>query len=128
MKKNNLVTNTHKWLDHGWMPGLTCWFAQRIAMVSNVVGVNEEVDPTLIIKRLKAENKELKDQLKLLSGEEEREITESEIDRLRGQVMTYCEARGPDAELDLGAGPDKYCSPRHPTHFEPSSLESHDIL
>ena len=31
-----------------------CGFAQRIAMVSNAVGINEEVDPTLIIKRLKA--------------------------------------------------------------------------
>ena len=83
----------------------TCRFAQRIAMVSNVVGINEEVDPTLIIKRLKAENRELKDELKLLRGENDDrgDLTESEIERLRGQVKAYCQARGPEAELDVGA-------------------------
>jgi hypothetical protein len=29
---------------------------------------------------------------------------------------------------DSRAGPDKYCSPRHPTHFEPSFLEVNAIL
>jgi|AntAceMinimDraft_1070359.scaffolds.fasta_scaffold13612_3 kinesin family protein 6/9 len=85
----------------------TCRFAQRIAMVSNAVGINEEVDPTLIIKRLKTENRELKDELKLLRGENDDrgDLTESEVERLRGQVTAYCQARGPgdDAELDVGA-------------------------
>jgi kinesin family protein 6/9 len=82
----------------------TCRFAQRIAMVSNAVGINEEVDPTLIIKRLKTENRELKDELKLLRGENDDrgDLTESEIERLRGQVTAYCQARGPEADLDVG--------------------------
>jgi kinesin family protein 6/9 len=33
----------------------TCRFAQRVACVSNAVKVNEEVDPQLIIRRLKKE-------------------------------------------------------------------------
>ena len=44
----------------------TCRFAQRVAMVSNAVALNEEVDPTLIIKRLKQEVRDLKDEIKLL--------------------------------------------------------------
>ena len=31
-------------------------------------------------------------------------------------------------ELAAQVGPDDYCSPRHPTHFEPSFLESDDFL
>ena len=38
----------------------TCRFAQRVACVANAVALNEEVDPTLIIRRLKAEVRTLK--------------------------------------------------------------------
>jgi hypothetical protein len=44
----------------------TCRFAQRVAMVSNTATVNEETDPTLVIKALKQQVRELKDQVKLL--------------------------------------------------------------
>ena len=103
--KTVMVATASPQADHLDESISTCRFAQRIAMVSNAVGINEEVDPTLIIKRLKAENRELKDELKLLRGENDDrgDLTESEIDRLRGQVTAYCQARGPDAELELGA-------------------------
>ena len=42
----------------------TCRFAQRVAMVANAVVVNEEVDPNLVIKRLKQEVRELKDEIR----------------------------------------------------------------
>lgn len=38
----------------------TCRFAQRVAMVSNSVSLNEELDPTLMIRRLKGEIKSLR--------------------------------------------------------------------
>ena len=44
----------------------TCRFAQRVAMISNKVSVNEEQDPTLIIRRLKQENRDLKDEIRML--------------------------------------------------------------
>ena len=50
----------------------TCRFAQRIACVANELEVNEELDPNLVIKRLKQENRELRDELRLLRGENDR--------------------------------------------------------
>lgn len=38
----------------------TCRFAQRVAMIENTVIVNEEVDPKLLVKRLKQEIRMLK--------------------------------------------------------------------
>ena len=38
----------------------TCRFAQRVAMVTNSVSKNEEVDPQLVIKRLKDQLAELR--------------------------------------------------------------------
>ncbi len=38
-------------------------FAQRVAMVRNVVQLNEEVDPSLVIRRLKQEIRDLRDQV-----------------------------------------------------------------
>jgi kinesin family protein 6/9 len=38
----------------------TCRFAQRVAQISNQVYVNEELDPVLVIRRLKQEIRDLK--------------------------------------------------------------------
>ncbi|KAJ1473474.1 Kif6 type kinesin-like protein, partial [Baffinella frigidus] len=46
----------------------TCRFAQRVAMVSNAVKVNEEVDPQLVIRRLKKEVVDLREEIALLKG------------------------------------------------------------
>lgn len=51
-------------------PTGTCRFAGRVAMVSNSVQVNEEVDPVMIVRRLKAEIIELKEEIALLRGGE----------------------------------------------------------
>ena len=67
----------------------TCRFAERVAMVRNVVAVNEEVDPTLVIRRLKVEIRDLKEEVRLLRGEDEQRgaLTPDEIIRLQKQVM-----------------------------------------
>lgn len=80
----------------------TCRFAQRIACVANELEVNEELDPNLVIKRLKLENRELRDELRLLRGENDRrgDLTESEIDRLRAEVDAYCRAGGGGGDGD----------------------------
>ena len=41
----------------------TCRFSQRVAMVSNRMEINEEVDPKLLVARLKSELRELKESL-----------------------------------------------------------------
>jgi hypothetical protein len=47
----------------------TCRFAQRVAMIKNDAIVNEEVDPALIIRRLRGEIAELKAEVGLPKAE-----------------------------------------------------------
>lgn len=62
----------------------TCRFAQRVAMVSNQVVVNEELDPGLVIRRLKQEVKDLRDELRMARGEDQRgPLTQEETNHLR---------------------------------------------
>jgi kinesin family member 6/9 len=83
----------------------TCRFAQRVAMVSNNISVNEETDPALVIQRLKQEVRELKLELQLLQGGEELRgpLTPGELDRLRSDVDAYIRNGSPSATLDVGA-------------------------
>ncbi|PNW88606.1 hypothetical protein CHLRE_01g036800v5 [Chlamydomonas reinhardtii] len=82
----------------------TCRFAQRVAMVRNTVLLNEELDPSLIIRRLKQELRDLKEEVKMLRGEEEERgpLTPDELVRLQGQVETYVADNSPEASLNLG--------------------------
>mmetsp|Transcript_2784 Transcript_2784/g.9791 ORF Transcript_2784/g.9791 Transcript_2784/m.9791 type:complete len:822 (+) Transcript_2784:575-3040(+) len=85
----------------------TCRFAQRVAMISNVVQVNEEMDPASVIKRLKQEVRELKEEIRLLKGEDEDAdrgpLTEGEKDRIAKQVAAYVEDNDPEASLSVGS-------------------------
>eukprot|EP00877_Chromochloris_zofingiensis_P015099 jgi/Chrzof1/9843/Cz04g18020.t1 len=81
----------------------TCRFAQRVAMVKNQVSINEEVDPAAIIKRLKQEVGELRDEVRMLKGggPERGPLTPDELQRLAQQVKMYCADDSPDASLSL---------------------------
>ncbi|KAG8549897.1 hypothetical protein GDO81_019241, partial [Engystomops pustulosus] len=60
----------------------TCRFAQRVALIKNEAVLNEEVDPQLMIGRLKKEVQALKDEIALLSGEQRTaELTPEETQR-----------------------------------------------
>eukprot|EP00873_Tetraselmis_striata_P011712 jgi/Tetstr1/431976/TSEL_021453.t1 len=82
----------------------TCRFAQRVAMVSNKVMVNEELDPSLVIKRLKAEIKDLKEEIRIINGGEEERgpLTPDELERMRGTIIAFCQDPHPDAVLSVG--------------------------
>jgi len=41
----------------------TCNFAQRVALIKNVAQINEDVDPELVIRRLKAELSQLREEV-----------------------------------------------------------------
>ncbi|CAK9878780.1 unnamed protein product [Sphagnum jensenii] len=83
----------------------TCRFAQRVAMVSNEVILNEEVDPNLVIKRLKQEIHELKEELMLLRGENEERppLTTDECEIIDRQVVAFINDTNPNASLQCGA-------------------------
>ncbi|CAH2327169.1 kinesin KIF6 [Pelobates cultripes] len=58
----------------------TCRFAQRVALIKNEATLNEEIDPQLMIVRLKKEIQALKDELSLITGEQRtEELTHDEI-------------------------------------------------
>ena len=96
----------------------TCRFAQRVARVSNVAIVNEEVDPTLVIKRLKNEVRLLKEQVAFLKsnrrgsdendgdddGDDEKELTTTERNHLRRRLEAFVDDRNMNARLTLGSG------------------------
>jgi len=83
----------------------TCRFAQRVALIKNEALVNEELDPKLIISRLKREIDELKNQISMGSGEvDTSELTNTEIDKIKVQVQRYLDDRDIDAPvLNVGA-------------------------
>jgi kinesin family member 6/9 len=70
----------------------TCRFAMRVAQIKNVVSVNEEVDPSMVIARLKKEVATLKAELRLLKGNENDDddaLTESERLRVHAAVDAW---------------------------------------
>jgi len=72
----------------------TCRFAQRVAMIKNTAIINEELDPKLVIKRLKAEIADLKDQIKELSGgETEEDVSPEEYEKCKNIVRDYIDDR-----------------------------------
>ncbi|XP_028398653.1 kinesin-like protein KIF6 isoform X1 [Dendronephthya gigantea] len=82
----------------------TCRFAQRVAMIKNDAVLNEEIDPKLMIIKLKQEIQQLKDELSMSSGMEYKgELTEEEIERLKYMIKTYIEDKDPESSLLVGA-------------------------
>jgi kinesin family protein 6/9 len=61
----------------------TCRFSQRVALIKNEALVNEELDPKLIIIRLKREIEELKNQITISTGSsfQNEDLTNTEIDK-----------------------------------------------
>ena len=81
----------------------TCHFAQRVALVKNSAIVNEELEPELIILRLKAELKRVREEVKFLKGEngEGDNLSVEENEDLAERVKAYV-AGGENAELNIG--------------------------
>lgn len=83
----------------------TCRFAQRVALIKNEALVNEELDPKLIINRLKREVEELKNQISMGNGEvDTSELTNTEIEKLKLLCQRFLDDRDIDAPcLNVGA-------------------------
>ncbi|XP_077587779.1 kinesin-like protein KIF6 [Stigmatopora nigra] len=82
----------------------TCRFAQRVAVIKNEAILNEEVDPALLIARLKQEVESLKEELTMLTGEQREERLSAEESRtLEESVENFVADPDPDVTLNLGA-------------------------
>ena len=85
----------------------TCRFAQRVALVKNTAVLNEEVDPTLVIQRLKAEIKALKEEIRFLKGEgdsgsaSDEELSSERRERLRDSIESWIKIPDATQRLDL---------------------------
>ncbi|XP_077393908.1 kinesin-like protein KIF6 isoform X2 [Festucalex cinctus] len=81
----------------------TCRFAQRVAIIKNEAILNEELDPALLIARLKQEVQSLKEELTLLTGEErDDQLTVEEMKKLDESVKAFVDDPVPDVTLTLG--------------------------
>ena len=73
----------------------TCKFAQRVSQIKQHAHVNEETDPVILVRKLKAENATLKEQLAFYTkGEQvggDRELSSDEMERCREVVQRYLE-------------------------------------
>ncbi|XP_077477670.1 kinesin-like protein KIF6 isoform X2 [Stigmatopora argus] len=90
----------------------TCRFAQRVAVIKNEAIFNEELDPALLIARLKQEVESLKEELTMLTGEpREDRLTAEESSTLEESVKNFVDDPDPDVTLNLGADVRKihYC-------------------
>lgn len=73
-------------------------------MIKNVASVNEDLDPTVMIGRLKGEMRGLQEEIRFLKGEagEGEALTEDEVNELKRQVEVYVNNKDPYATLQLG--------------------------
>jgi len=80
----------------------TCRFAQRVASVKQDARINEETDPKLLIRKLRQEILELKEELAMYrKGDQDdaRTLPPDEEERCRTLVREYLANRDPDANL-----------------------------
>uniref|UniRef100_UPI0037E93C34 kinesin-like protein KIF6 n=1 Tax=Semicossyphus pulcher TaxID=241346 RepID=UPI0037E93C34 len=82
----------------------TCRFAQRVALIKNEAILNEELDPALLIARLKREIQSLKEELAMVTGEQrDDQLSDEEIQKLEELVKAFLDDPDPDVTLSLGA-------------------------
>jgi kinesin family protein 6/9 len=68
----------------------TCRFARSVSLIQNKVVRNERVDPGVIISRLKKEVAELKAELNMAKGGEQKEhLSEEDIERCNLMVKDF---------------------------------------
>ncbi|KAF7659090.1 hypothetical protein LDENG_00003330, partial [Lucifuga dentata] len=82
----------------------TCRFAQRVALIKNEAILNEELDPALLIARMKREIQSLKEELSMVTGEQrEDKLTQEEIQKLEELLKAFLDDPDPEVTLSLGA-------------------------
>ena len=80
----------------------TCRFAKRVSKIQNLVSRNEQVDPGVIITRLKREVAELKAEIALLKGADAKEeLAPEDIDKCNKMVERFIASTDPSDSLVL---------------------------
>ena len=80
----------------------TCRFARNVSIIQNKMSRNERVDPGVIISRLKKEVAELKAELAMAKGGEQRDhLTSEDIERCNLMVKDFIDTADPHKTLVL---------------------------
>lgn len=93
----------------------TCHFAQRVALVKNSASVNEEVEPELVIQRLRAEVRRLREEVEFLSRKNDndegdggethaQELSPQQMSELTESIHNYVQDRDKSSHLDFCGG------------------------
>ena len=92
----------------------TCNFAQRVALVKNEASINEEIEPEMVIQRLRAEVKRLREEVAFLQGkqadddsdgeEESYNLPQHEMNELTEAVTKYVQDFDERSQLDFCGG------------------------
>jgi len=94
----------------------TCHFAQRVSLVKNSASVNEEVEPELVIQRLRAEVRRLREEVEFLSGknnddddsscegDEHLKLPQHQSNELSESIQKYIQDRDQSSHLDFCGG------------------------
>ena len=76
--KTRMIANLSSDFEDVYESLSTCRFAQRVALVKNNAVVNEVVDPGILIQKQKSEIEELKNELAMLKGKNQKSFLEKE--------------------------------------------------
>jgi len=82
----------------------TCRFAQRVSLIKNKATINEDVDPTVVIQRLKTNVMSLREEVAYLKGEsgEGDALSPLALEDLKVACKAYCDDMDPQSVLNLG--------------------------
>ena len=76
--KTRMIANLSSDFEDVYESLSTCRFAQRVALVKNNAVVNEVLDPGILIQKQKSEIEELKNELAMLKGKNQKSFLEKE--------------------------------------------------
>ena len=88
--KTRMIANLSSDFDDIYESLSTCRFAQRVALIKNNAVVNEVVNPEILIQKQKSEIEELKQELAILKGKNQKSFLEqSDLDECQKIVNEF---------------------------------------
>jgi kinesin family protein 6/9 len=100
--KTRMIANLSADFDDVLESLSTCRFAQRVALVKNTAVVNEIVDPAILVQKQKNEIEELKAELAMLKGKNQKSFLEqSDLDECEKIVNEFLEDESFTKKIEL---------------------------
>ena len=100
--KTRMIANLSADFDDVLESLSTCRFAQRVALVKNTAVVNEIVDPAILVQKQKSEIEELKAELAMLKGKNQKSFLEqSDLEECEKIVNEFLEDESYTKKIEL---------------------------